>query len=63
MSETGVVTSYFNKVNGLSYVDRDFESIRSRVIARIPEITEAWTDFNESDPGMAYIEVLAAAQD
>ena len=60
---SNVVREYYNRINGLSYTDRDFEAIRERIVERIPELTDKWTDFNESDPGMAFIEVLSAVQD
>lgn len=49
--------------NKLSYTGRDISAIRKNIISNIPKITDKWTDFNESDIGMAYIETLAGAID
>lgn len=47
----------------LSYTNRDITSIRKEIVELIPKLTSDWTDFNESDIGMAYIEVLAGVTD
>lgn len=37
----------------------DFESIFARAKARIPTLTDEWTNFNESDPGITTLETFA----
>lgn len=44
----------------LRYTQRDFESIRQQLVEAIPGITNRWTDFSESDPGIALLELWAA---
>ena len=36
----------------------DYESIFQRAKARIPTLTEEWTNFNASDPGITTLETL-----
>lgn len=47
----------------VSYTGRDVSDIRKELIDMIPSLTEYWTDFNESDLGIAMIELIAGAQD
>lgn len=47
----------------LPYVDKDYESIREELIARIPQLTERWTDFNASDLGVVLLELFAGIAD
>lgn len=44
----------------LRYTQRDFESIRQQLVEFIPGITDRWTDFSQSDPGIALLELWAA---
>jgi predicted phage baseplate assembly protein len=39
--------------------DRTFEQLRTELLRRIPAYTPEWTDQNESDPGVALIELFA----
>ncbi|MFL5256250.1 MAG: putative baseplate assembly protein [Rhodopila sp.] len=39
--------------------DRTFDNIVAEARTRIPRYTAEWTDFNEGDPGMALVEVMA----
>ncbi len=39
--------------------DRSFEDLVTELRRRIPAYTPEWTDFNESDPGIALIELFA----
>jgi predicted phage baseplate assembly protein len=39
--------------------DLTFDSLKSELRRRIPAYTPEWTDFNESDPGIALIELFA----
>jgi predicted phage baseplate assembly protein len=40
--------------------DRSFQQLKDELVARIPEFTPEWTDHNESDPGIALLELFAA---
>lgn len=46
-----------------SYTNRDFDSIKQWLVSLIPQLTPNWTDFNESDIGMALVELMAAYGD
>lgn len=46
-----------------SYTGRDMIAIRQELIDLIPSLTDKWTDFSESDPGMALIELMAHVSD
>lgn len=51
-------------MNGkMSYTGRDISDIRQALVNKIPELTDKWTDWNESDLGMVMIELMAGAQD
>lgn len=39
--------------------DRDFEQLRAELIQRIPTFTPEWTDHNDSDPGIALLDLFA----
>ena len=39
--------------------DRTFEQIVSEAKTLIPRYTQAWTDYNESDPGITLIQLFA----
>ena len=39
--------------------DRSYDQIRDELLRRIPRYTPEWTDWNESDPGVAMIELFA----
>lgn len=47
----------------LSYIGKDATDIRKELINLVPEITDKWKDFNESDLGTTLIELIAAGQD
>jgi hypothetical protein len=47
----------------MSYTGRDISDIRQALIDKIPELTDKWTDYEESDLGMVLIELIAGAQD
>ena len=42
---------------------RDYEAIRTLVIALVRQITPEWTDFSDADPGVALLEALAYVGD
>jgi predicted phage baseplate assembly protein len=39
--------------------DRSYEQLKEELLRRIPVYTDEWTDFNESDPGIALLELFA----
>jgi predicted phage baseplate assembly protein len=39
--------------------DRSYEQLRDELVKRIPVFTPEWTDHNESDPGIALLELFA----
>ena len=39
--------------------NRTFEQLRDELVNRIPVYTPEWTDFNESEPGIALLELFA----
>src|SRR3954468_4188277 len=39
--------------------DRSFEQLRDELVRRIPVYAPEWTDHNESDPGIALLELFA----
>ena len=39
--------------------DRSFQQLREELLRRIPVYTPEWTDYNESDPGIALLELFA----
>ena len=39
--------------------DRSYEQLRDELLRRIPVYTREWTDHNESDPGIALLELFA----
>ena len=45
------------------YTSRDIQDIRNYLIDRIMELTDKWTDFNESDTGMVLVELMAGLAD
>ncbi len=47
----------------LPYVDKDYESIREELMARIPQLTDRWTDMNPSDLGVVLLELFAGTAD
>lgn len=64
MVTNSVLQEYYSRIEGLNYTDRDFATTREKIVAKIPEIAgDKWTDFNESDIGLVFIESLAAIKD
>ncbi len=47
----------------ISYTNKDYESIRAELLARIPQLTDRWTDLNESDLGVVLLELFAGIGD
>lgn len=52
-----------NNQMSLSYTGRDTVDIRRTLVDLIPQLTDKWRDFNESDLGMTILELIAGAQD
>ncbi|MEW6556045.1 MAG: baseplate J/gp47 family protein [Elusimicrobiota bacterium] len=51
------------KVPQVDYSSRDYESIISDLIAKIPFYVEEWTDFNPSDLGIVLLELFSYTAD
>ena len=47
----------------LPYLNKDYLSIRRELIARIPQLTDRWTDFNDSDLGIVLLDLFAGVSD
>ena len=47
----------------LPYINKDYDSIRQELLARVPQLTDRWTDFNESDLGVVLLELFAGVGD
>jgi len=47
----------------LPYINKDYDAIRQELLARIPQLTDRWTDFNESDLGIVLLELFAGVGD
>jgi len=47
----------------ISYTNRDYESMRRELLARIPQLTDRWTDFNETDLGIVLLELFCGVGD
>ncbi len=47
----------------ISYSNKDYESLRQELLARIPQLTDRWTDFNESDLGVVLLELFCGVGD
>jgi len=47
----------------LPYLNKDYTSIRRELIARIPQLTDRWTDFNDSDLGIVLLDLFAGVGD
>jgi hypothetical protein len=47
----------------ISYTNKDYESLRRELLARVPQLTERWTDFNASDLGVVLLELFCGVGD
>jgi len=47
----------------IPYTARDYDAIRKELVARIPSLTDQWTDFNPTDPGMVLLELFCGIAD
>ena len=42
----------------IGYINKDYESIRQELLAKIPQLTDRWTDFNHSDLGVVLLDLF-----
>lgn len=47
----------------IAYTNKDYESIRQELLAKIPKLTDHWTDFNHSDLGVVLLELFCGIGD
>ncbi len=47
----------------VAYTNKDYESIRRELLAKIPQMTDRWTDFNHSDLGVVLLELFCGIGD
>ncbi len=47
----------------ISYSNKDYESLRQELLAKVPQLTDRWTDFNESDLGVVLLELFCGVGD
>jgi hypothetical protein len=45
----------------IGYINKDYESIRQELLAKIPQLTDRWTDFNHSDLGVVLLDLFCGA--
>jgi len=41
----------------IAYTNKDYDSLRRELLARVPQLTDRWTDFNASDLGMVLLKL------
>ena len=47
----------------IAYTNKDYESLRRELLARVPQLTDQWTDFNASDLGVVLLELFCGIGD
>ncbi len=47
----------------IGYINKDYESIRQELLAKVPQLTDRWTDFNASDLGVVLLELFCGIGD
>ncbi|MCL5102740.1 MAG: baseplate J/gp47 family protein [Armatimonadetes bacterium] len=47
----------------ITYSNKDYESLRQELLGRVPQLTDRWTDFNESDLGVVLLELFCGVGD
>jgi hypothetical protein len=47
----------------IAYSNKDYESIRHELLAKIPQLTDRWTDFNHSDLGVVLLDLFCGVSD
>lgn len=48
---------------GIEYSNKDYESIRRELLAKVPQLTDRWTDFNPSDLGVVLLDLFCGVGD
>lgn len=47
----------------VAYTNKDYDSLRRELLARVPQLTDRWTDFNASDLGVVLLELFCGIGD
>src|SRR3989304_4216712 len=47
----------------IAYTNKDYDSLRRELLARIPLLTDRWTDFNASDLGVVLLDLFCGVGD
>ena len=47
----------------IEYTNKDYDSLRRELLARVPQLTDRWTDFNASDLGVVLLELFCGVGD
>ena len=47
----------------IAYTNKDYDSLRSELLAKVPQLTDRWTDFNTSDLGVVLLELFCGVGD
>ena len=47
----------------VAYTNKDYESLRRELLAKVPQLTDWWTDFNASDLGVVLLELFCGVGD
>jgi len=47
----------------IKYTNKDYDSLRRELLARVPQLTDRWTDFNTSDLGVVLLELFCGIGD
>lgn len=47
----------------ITYTNKDYDSLRRELLARVPQLTDRWTDFNASDLGVVLLELFCGIGD
>jgi len=47
----------------VEYSNKDYDSLRRELLAKVPQFTDRWTDFNHSDLGVVLLELFCGVGD
>ena len=47
----------------IGMVNKDYDALRRELLARVPQLTDRWTDFNASDLGVVLLELFCGVGD
>ena len=47
----------------IAYTNKDYDSLRRELLARVPQLTDRWTDLNPSDLGVVLLELFSGIGD